>query len=184
MPYRNGTYVAFHARGTSDPTESDIKYFNLLKAWHVRDESDFEFVNSHDKGAAVRDSSRRERLRNVLSERLRNSKNMILIIGQTTRFDTDWIPFEIAYAIDNCNLPIIAAYPDYQYITQPALLSPLWPLALETRIRSGSARVIHIPFKQEPLIDAMRFDYDNPPETGLNFYTLETYMRWGIAAQR
>ena len=31
MAYRNGTYVAFHAGGITDPTESDIKYYNLLK---------------------------------------------------------------------------------------------------------------------------------------------------------
>src|SRR4051812_34591363 len=101
MAYRNGTYVAFHAAGTSDPTASDIKYYNLLKAWHVREECDFSFVNSHEKTDAVRDSSRRETLRQRLAERLRNSKNMILILGQTTRFDLDWVPFEIEYAIDS-----------------------------------------------------------------------------------
>lgn len=31
MPYINGIYVAFNGCGTADPTESDIKYFNLLK---------------------------------------------------------------------------------------------------------------------------------------------------------
>ena len=30
-----------------------------------------------------------------LPERLRNSRNMVLIVGETTRFDTDWVPFEI-----------------------------------------------------------------------------------------
>ncbi len=89
MAYRNGTYVAFHADGTSEPTESDMKYYNLLRAWHVRDDNDFQFVNSHDKTAAVRDSSSRDTLRRRLVERLNNSKNMILIIGKTTWQDTD-----------------------------------------------------------------------------------------------
>ena len=109
MAYRNGTYVAFYAAGTSDPTASDMKYYNLLRAWHADDDNEFYFVNSHDKGAAVRDSSSKQRLRDVLAERLRNSKNMVLILGQSTQFDTDWVPFEIAYAVDSCNLPIIAA---------------------------------------------------------------------------
>lgn len=30
MAYRNGVYVAFNGCGTTDPTESDIKYFNIL----------------------------------------------------------------------------------------------------------------------------------------------------------
>lgn len=119
MAYRSGTYGAFHAAGTSDPTGSDMKYYNLLKAWHVRDEKDFSFVDSHEKAAAVRDSSKRETLRTALAERLRNSKNMILILGQTTRFDTDWVPWEISYAVDTCEIPIVAGYPGYNYILYP-----------------------------------------------------------------
>ena len=37
MAYRNGTYVAFHAGGVTDPTKSDIKYYNLLKSWDAQD---------------------------------------------------------------------------------------------------------------------------------------------------
>ena len=94
MAYRNGTYVAFHANNTSDPTESDMKYYNTLRMWKVRDESDFKFVNSHEK-RDVRDWSTKETLKRALRERMNNSKHLLLIIGQTTRFDTDWIPFEI-----------------------------------------------------------------------------------------
>ena len=57
MAYRYGTYVAFHANNTKEPTETDIKYYNLLKAWQVRSDNVFSFVNSHEKTAAVRDSS-------------------------------------------------------------------------------------------------------------------------------
>lgn len=179
--YRNGTYVAFHAEGTSDPTESDMKYYNLLKAWKVRDENDFYFVNSHDKTSSVRDSSARETLRTSLVYRLRRSKNMILIIGQTTRFDNDWIPFEISYAIDKCGIPIIAAYPDYEYICAPKALYSLWPQALANRINNNSARVIHISFKQNPLISAVsQFDINNLPTGSLAYYTFESYQNWGI----
>ncbi len=63
MAYRSGTYVIFYAAGTSDPTASDMKYYNLLRAWHVRTDNDFRFVNSHEKAAAIRDSSNRARVR-------------------------------------------------------------------------------------------------------------------------
>ncbi len=43
MAYRSGTYVAFHANRTTDPTESDIKYYNLLKMWDENDAFDFHF---------------------------------------------------------------------------------------------------------------------------------------------
>ena len=34
MAYRNGTYVAFDGQGTTDPTQSDLKYLGLLRSWN------------------------------------------------------------------------------------------------------------------------------------------------------
>src|SRR6266478_4918902 len=110
MAYRSGTYVAFHAAGTSQPGKSDMDYYNLMKAWSAKTDDDFTMINSHDKASSVRDSSKKSTLRASLQERLRNSKNMVLIIGETTRLDTDWVPFEIEQAIDTYNIPIIASY--------------------------------------------------------------------------
>jgi hypothetical protein len=182
MAYRNGTYIAFHAQGTADPTESDMKYYNLLKAWNEHEDHPLYFVNSHEKTESVRDSSKRETLRDVLVTRLRNSKNMVLIIGQTTRFDTDWIPFEISYAIDECEIPIIAAYPNFDYIMSPGELSAWWPAALASRIQNGSAHVIHVPFRKEPLVDAIpRFSHEEyPVNGGLGFYSRDAYRGWGF----
>ncbi|HMD90616.1 MAG TPA: TIR domain-containing protein [Anaerolineaceae bacterium] len=155
MAYKNGTYIAFHADDTPDPTESDMKYYNIMKMWKVREDNDFYFINSHEKTGSVRDDSKKETLRRSLVERLNNSKNMVLIIGETTWQDTDWVPFEIAYAIDHCSLPIIAAYTMYSCILAPNLLNNLWPKALADRITNHTAHVIHIPFKKEPLADAL-----------------------------
>lgn len=179
MAYRNGTYIAFHANNTSDPSESDMKYYNTLKMWKVRDESDFRFVNSHEK-RDVRDWSTKETLKRALQERMNNSKHLLLIIGQTTRFDTDWIPFEISHAVDNCEIPIIAAYPGYERVMDPSALSALWPKALADRINNGTARVIHVPFKKEPIADAVsQFDFSNPPKGSLVYYSREAYLGWG-----
>jgi len=182
MAYRNGTYIAFHAGGTNIPGQSDIDYYNLLKAWTAKADDDFSMVNSHDKASAVRDSSKRATLQASLLERLRNSKNMLLIIGQTTRFDTDWVPFEIQQAIDEYKIPIIAAYPDYEYILDPTQLRGLWPSVLTRRIDNGTAHVIHIPFKKAPIADAIdRFNFNNYPNgSGLGWYTRETYQQWGL----
>ena len=130
MAYRNGTYVAFHAEGTSDPTETDMKYYNLLQAWHENEDIDFHMINSHEKTAAVRDSSKRETLMARLKQRMNNSKNIVLVIGDTTKNDTDWVPFEIRYAIDECEIPVIAAYPNCGRILNPEALRDLWPKAL------------------------------------------------------
>jgi hypothetical protein len=175
--YRTGTYVAFHANAQKEPTESDIKYYNLLKAWHVRKDNDFSFTDSHEKTGAIQGYSQRETIERHLKARLLRSKNMILVIGQTTKEDTDWVLLEIRYAIDECQMPIIAAYPGFFYITAPAELWRLWPEALAVRIRDSTAHVIHIPFREKPLIDAVdQFDHNNlPVGGGLGTYSKTTY---------
>lgn len=186
MAYRNGTYVAFHAEGTSVPINTDFKYYNLLKAWTEKTDDDFSMIDSHEKGGAVRDSSKKQTLELRLKERLRNSKNMILIIGDTTKNDRDWVPMEIEYAVDICDIPIIAAYPGCEYILYPQGLSTLWPKALKDRIENGSASVIHIPFKKEPIKDAIsQFDHNNKPkDAGLGFYSKEAYKAFGIEIKK
>ena len=181
MVYRNGTYVAFHANGTDVPTDSDIKYYNLMKAWTEKTDDDFTMINSHDKASSVRDSSKKTTLRQSLQERLRNSKNMVLIIGETTRFDTDWVPFEIEQAVDSYEIPIIAAYTGYESILAPNQLSILWPKALALRINNKSARVIHVPFKKEPLKTAIgQFNHSNLPGGPLTHYVRDAYVKWGL----
>lgn len=181
MSYRNGTYVAFHANGTDVPIDSDIKYYNLLKAWTEKTDDDFTMVNSHEKTGAVRDSSKKQTLKASLQERLRNSKNMVLIIGETTRFDTDWIPFEIACAVDFYGIPIIAAYPGSGPILDPEQFKSLWPKALSDRINNQTVRVIHIPFKKEPIRAAIgKYSHSNLPKGSLSYFTRESYGSWGL----
>jgi hypothetical protein len=180
MAYRNGTYIAFHANGTNVPFDSDIKYYNLIKAWCGRDDC-FSIVNSHDKTSAVRDTSSKETLRRSLKERLNNSKNMLLIIGETTKYDTDWVPFEIEYAVDVCKIPLIVAYVDYTAIRNPSLLSDKWPPALKSRIENGSVSAIHIPFRKEAINHSCDyFSHNNYPKGGsLGVYNDATYAAWG-----
>lgn len=184
MAYRNGTYVAFHAAGTNLPGKSDIDYYNLMKAWTRKGDDDFTMINSHDKSSSVRDSSLRATLRSSLLDRLRNSRNMVLVIGETTRLDTDWVPFEIEKAVDLYGLPIIAAYTvSDRPIRDPVALSAYWPSSLQLRIDNGKANVIHIPFKKEALKDAIsQFSHDSPPVgKGLGIYNDEAYRIFGIS---
>lgn len=180
MAYRTGTYIAFHADGETNPTASDMKYYTLLKGWKVRDD-DFNFVNSHEKTNAVRDSSKKETLRRALVGRMNGSKHLLLIIGNTTKNDTDWVPFEIRYAVENCKIPIIVAYTGYEKIMDPVALSGLWPYELAKAVANKQVGIIHIPFKKEPISDAIfQFDVNNHPKTTLNYYSQEAYNLWGL----
>jgi hypothetical protein len=184
MAYRNGTYVAFHADGNNLPGgKSDIDYYRLLCAWNANKHHDFQIINTHEKFSAVRDSSQKSTLRNSLLERLRNSKNMLLIVGETTRQDTDWVPFEIEKAVDVYQIPIIVAYTVFdQAIRNPSALAGYWPAALSTRINNGTARVIHVPFKQAPIYAAIdQFSHEKfPLGGGLGIYDDAAYKMWGI----
>lgn len=183
MAYRNGTYVAFHANGTNIPGKSDIDYYNLMKAWSSKPNDDFTMNNSHDKAFAVRDSSKKETLKASLMERLRNSKNMVLIIGETTNQDDDWVPFEIEKAVDTYKIPIIATYTGQSKpIRNPSALRSKWPKALAARIDYGKAGVIHIPFKKAAILDAIgQFSHTKLPSGGgLGIYNDSAYRAFGI----
>lgn len=184
MAYRNGTYVAFHADGNNLPGgKSDIDYYRLLCAWDANRDHDFQIINTHEKFSAVRDTSTKATLRAGLLERLRNSKNMLLIVGETTRLDVDWVPFEIEKAVDNYGIPIIVAYTVFgKAIRNPEALANYWPPALATRINNGTASAIHIPFKQAPIYSAIdQFSHNSLPlGDGLGIYDDNAYRAWGI----
>lgn len=183
MAYRNGTYVAFHADGNNIPGKTDIDYYYLLRAWSTHPDDDFTMINSHEKVAAVRDSSSKETLRRSLHARLANSKNLILIIGETTKNDKDWVPFEIEQAVDKYKIPIIAAYTVWDKpIRSPKALAAYWPTALQNRINNNTAYIIHTPFKKAAILDAIRFSHNNLPNGGgLGIYDDDAYRTFGIS---
>ena len=152
---RTGTYVAFDGQGSTDPTESDIHYFNLLKAWNKSGSIEFRFTNSHEKTYQVRDSSSKATLFNRLEARLSASKNFLLIISDKTNYDRGILNWEIEKAVDYYELPIIIAYPGYSKIGAPSELNSMWTKSLAERIKNERAHCIHIPFKKEPIFDAI-----------------------------
>lgn len=183
MSYRNGTYVAFNAGGTNIPTESDIKYYNLIKAWTERDD-DFGFINSHDKTCAVRDSSCLETLKRRLVERLNNSKNLLLILSSETNDTDSLVNFEIEYALDKCKIPVIVAYTGVDTkISSIANLQQMWPSCLKKRLNStnSEARSIHIPFKKELIMNAIsEFSPNKQPVACISIYNDEFYKKCGM----
>lgn len=184
MAYRNGTYVAFDGQGTTDPTKSDMKYYGLLQRWNQSKSNTLTFSDSHKKTYQVQDTSSMVTLQNRLLERMKNSKNMLLIISKDTAWDRGLLNFEIEKAVDVYDLPIIIAYTGYNAITAPSQLSNLWPKALTSRISDGSAKCIHIPFKEKAIMTAIsQFSIhstgDNILASSYTTYTAETYRNWG-----
>jgi hypothetical protein len=108
---------------------------------------------------------------------------MVLIIGDTTKADDDWVPFEISKAVDQFKIPIIAVYTHKATpIHNPALLKGYWPMALALRINNDTAHVIHIPFKKTVLLAAIQqFSHNNLPSgKGLGCYSDSAYKSFGL----
>jgi len=175
MANRAGTYMAFDGLGKTNPTESDFKYYATMQAWAAGKHINFKFVNSHDKTAAVRDTSLRSTLESRIRERLAASKNCIVILSDDTRKSGSMLSYEIERAVDNSEIPLICVYTGYDTIYAPKQLSKRWPDALTKRINDGTADAIHIPFKKEILLSAInQFSVNNEsPGGSLVTYTKE-----------
>lgn len=76
MAYRNKTFVSF--------ASEDIRYYRLMTAWSINRRIDFNFHNAHDMNVA-RDSSQPETIYRRLRERLNNTKQIVMLIGDVTR---------------------------------------------------------------------------------------------------
>lgn len=184
MAYRNGIYVAFDGLGTTCPIEGDIKYFNLLKGWCANKKDDFLFSDSHQKTGQVKDSSSKERLRKVLRTRLLNSKTLVLILTDKTRYDREMLNYEIDIAV-NLKIPIIVCYAGISYpIYKPNALSSYWPKSLKSSIENDEALCIHIPFRKMPIKDAIS-QFSIHKSNTLNsksVYSEDAYRQFGLVA--
>lgn len=99
MAYRNKAYVCFDG-------DKDIRYYRLMKAWHENENFDFAFYDAHDLMQA-RDSSSEETIKRSLRERLNNSREFIVLIGESTKNLTKFVRWEMEVAL-KLGLPIIA----------------------------------------------------------------------------
>ncbi|MBL7902990.1 MAG: TIR domain-containing protein [Bacteroidia bacterium] len=177
------TYIAFAADGNENMFESDIKYYRLITAWDAMKSRDFELINAHEKSSSIRKGSKEEIIKRTLRERLDKSKRMLLLVGDTTKFDNDFVPYEIEYAIDTCKLPVIVCYVNEKnrIITDPtpptsSQLREHIPKALKDRMDNGTAKTLHIPFRQRIMAKALD-DFSNAklPTYAFGVYNTSIY---------
>ena len=179
--YRNGIYVAFNGMGTTNPTESDMKYYGLLQKWNKDDKYDFSFSDSHKKTYSVRDSSAETTLKNRLLERLKNSKVLFLIATDKASINRGLLNWEIEKAVTTYKLPIIVCYPGFDWVQAPYELKDRWPDKLKELIENNEVKTIHIPFKKAIIEEAIgQFSVHNPPEYTVTYYLDSVYKKHGI----
>jgi len=79
--------------------------YRLMTAWKSNANMDFNFFNAHDLNSA-RDSSTEESIKSQLRERMANAKQMILLVGEKTKYLRKFVPWEIELARKK-DIPII-----------------------------------------------------------------------------
>ena len=99
MAYRNKAFVSFDG-------DTDIHYYRLMRAWKQRDGTTFDFFDAHDINTA-RDTSTEETIRRRLGERLANTKVLVSLVGERTRYLYRFVRWELEQAISR-DIPIIA----------------------------------------------------------------------------
>lgn len=97
MSYRNKTYVIFDG--------DDIHYYRLMQAWRENDAIDFDFNNAHDIGG-IREDSEEATVKRHLRERFANSKQVVVLVGENTKYKYKYVRWEIEVAQD-LDLPIV-----------------------------------------------------------------------------
>ena len=98
MSYRNKTYVAFD--GTND-----MQYYRTMQMWKANHNIEFDFFDAHDLNSA-RDTSTEESIKAQLRTRMINSKQMILLVGDNTKYLKKFVSWEIELARKK-DIPII-----------------------------------------------------------------------------
>lgn len=104
MAYRNKTFVSF--------ASEDFRSYNLMKAWRSHDHIEFNFFDAHDL-RQVRNTSTPETIKRAMRERLKNTREVVLLVGDKTRgvaADSSRIlPYELQ-VVEELQLPLIYAH--------------------------------------------------------------------------
>ncbi len=103
MAYRNKTFVSF--------ASEDITSYRLMTAWKANQHIDFDFLDAHDINTA-RDTSDVATIERRLSERLANTKQVVMLIGDVTKAKaengTSFIHHEMT-VMKRLGLPVVFA---------------------------------------------------------------------------
>jgi len=167
VAYRNKTYVAFDG-------DTDMQYYRTLQMWKERNDIDFDYYDAHDLNSS-RDSSLTESIKSQLRVRFDNSKLFMILVGEKTKWNRKFIPWEIEQAL-NRGLPIIVVNINGLRNADDSLCP--------TSLRSALA--IHIPFKAKIMQHALEnwpslhASYKSKGESGAYYYKDEVYKNLGL----
>lgn len=100
MSYRNQTYVIFDG-------DKDMWAYAFMLGWKSRDHIDFNFYNAHELNT-ITSAASEVTVKRKLKERFASAKQVVLIVGESTRNLYRFVRWELDVALE-LGLPIVAA---------------------------------------------------------------------------
>jgi hypothetical protein len=100
MSYRNKTYVIFDG-------DSDIWAYRYMRGWVALEHIEFNFHDAHDLGSELTDRASEETIKRRLRERFSSAKQVIVLIGERTKYLYRFVRWELEVALE-LEIPIIA----------------------------------------------------------------------------
>jgi hypothetical protein len=99
MSYRNKTYVIFDG-------DNDMWAYAYMKGWNTSEHIDFDFVDAHEVNE-IRNGTQEENVKRKLRERLANTKQAIVLVGEKTKNLFRYVRWEIEVCLEK-GIPIVA----------------------------------------------------------------------------
>jgi len=115
MGYRNKTYVIFDG-------DKDMWGYGFMKGWKKNENVDFDFYNAHEINKLL-DGSSEDTVKRKLRERLANTKQAIVLIGDSTKNLYRYVKWEFETCID-LGIPIVAVNLNGKRQMDPNLCPP------------------------------------------------------------
>lgn len=142
MSYKDKTYVIFDG-------DTDMWAYAYMKGWKKNDNIDFNFEDAHDIKPLTYRAVDEYNVKGRLRERMKSACQVIVIIGDNTKYLYKYVRWEIDLALD-LGIPIIAVNLNNSKSIDNNVCPPI------LRLKNA----IHIPFK----LKMIRYSLDNFPD--------------------
>ncbi|MFM0414966.1 TIR domain-containing protein [Paraburkholderia aromaticivorans] len=142
MGYRNKTYVIFDG-------DEDMWSYAYMRGWNKNENMEFSFYDAHDL-RPMSGTASEEYVKRVLKQRLENTKQAIVIIGEKTKNLFRFVRWEIEACIE-MGIPIVAVNLNGKREMDEDRCPPI--------LRDVCA--IHVPFKAKAIQRALDVFCDN-----------------------
>lgn len=99
MAYKDRTYVIFDG-------DKDMWAYAYMKGWKSNERIDFDFDDAHELKPLTYKASDEDYIKSRLRQRMKSAKQVIVLVGQSTKFLYKYVRWELELAKE-LDLPII-----------------------------------------------------------------------------